>query len=233
MNECSQIRINLGVYMLGAIDPAERAVVDAHLATCRDCRDELAGLAGIPALLSRISVEDAAQAPDDPVPEDLADRAVELAAARRRRRALRSGLLTAAAAVVIAVAAFGGAHLLISPASRAVATGVSDPHSYGVAMGSWENVKGSNKSGEAIWVSYRSMGWGLQLDTRVVGIPVGTTCQLYVVTRDGQRHLAGQWMTDTYESDVWYPGSAAVPESQVTSFEVTTGRTPPVVITAH
>ena len=44
----------LGVYVLGAIDPADRALVEAHLTTCRDCRDELAGLAGLPALLSRV-----------------------------------------------------------------------------------------------------------------------------------------------------------------------------------
>ncbi len=51
--------MSLGVYVLGAIDPAERALVDAHLATCRDCRDELAGLAGLPALLARVSTEEA------------------------------------------------------------------------------------------------------------------------------------------------------------------------------
>ena len=44
--DCTDARLSLGVYVLGAIDPAERALVDAHLATCRDCRDELAGLAG-------------------------------------------------------------------------------------------------------------------------------------------------------------------------------------------
>ena len=44
--DCADARLSLGVYVLGAIDPAERALVDAHLLTCRDCRDELAGLAG-------------------------------------------------------------------------------------------------------------------------------------------------------------------------------------------
>ena len=41
--DCTDARLSLGVYVLGAIDPAERALVDAHLLTCRDCRDELAG----------------------------------------------------------------------------------------------------------------------------------------------------------------------------------------------
>ena len=50
--DCTEARPSLGVYVLGAIDPGERALVDAHLTTCRDCRDELAGLAGLPALLA-------------------------------------------------------------------------------------------------------------------------------------------------------------------------------------
>jgi len=57
--DCPEARLSLGVYVLGAIDPAERALVDNHLATCRDCRDELAGLAGLPALLARVSTAEA------------------------------------------------------------------------------------------------------------------------------------------------------------------------------
>jgi anti-sigma factor RsiW len=53
---CDEIRHALGAYVLGAIDPAERAVVDRHIATCPACRDELAGLAGLPALLGRLSL---------------------------------------------------------------------------------------------------------------------------------------------------------------------------------
>ena len=36
--ECADARPSLGVYVLGAIEPAERSLVDAHLMTCRDCR---------------------------------------------------------------------------------------------------------------------------------------------------------------------------------------------------
>jgi len=57
--DCSEARLSLGVYVLGAIDPAERALVDSHLAGCRECRDELAGLAGLPALLARVGTEEA------------------------------------------------------------------------------------------------------------------------------------------------------------------------------
>ena len=56
--ECREIRQLLGVYVVGAIDPAERALVDEHLGQCQLCRDELAGLAGLPAMMSRVPVAD-------------------------------------------------------------------------------------------------------------------------------------------------------------------------------
>src|SRR2546430_9841992 len=96
--DCPDARPSLGVYVLGAIDPAERALVDAHLLTCRDCRDELAGLAGLPALLarvnpdeiSRITAEDTVRAgsnagTDDRPPGDLFGTDLDLTAARRDR----------------------------------------------------------------------------------------------------------------------------------------------------
>ena len=54
MWDCTEAKHSLGVYVLGAIDPVERGMVDAHLETCQECRDELAGLAGLPALLARL-----------------------------------------------------------------------------------------------------------------------------------------------------------------------------------
>jgi anti-sigma factor RsiW len=54
---CAQARISLGVYVLGALEPAERAAVDAHLAGCEACRAELAGIEELPALLASVSEE--------------------------------------------------------------------------------------------------------------------------------------------------------------------------------
>ena len=69
---CAGIRPQLGVYLTGAIAPADRVVVVRHLAACDGCRAELAGLAGLPALLRRPPVQAAAQAPpaDNTVPDN-------------------------------------------------------------------------------------------------------------------------------------------------------------------
>jgi anti-sigma factor RsiW len=56
--DCAQARISLGVYVLGALEPAERTAVDTHLVTCKRCRAELADLEGMPAVLASLSAED-------------------------------------------------------------------------------------------------------------------------------------------------------------------------------
>src|ERR1039458_2532043 len=88
--DCRDIRHALGVYVLGAIDPAERSVVDIHLSTCPECREELAGLAGLPALLHRIPVPEAQQLADGdldqlPGPEVPSDQMLRSLLARTTR----------------------------------------------------------------------------------------------------------------------------------------------------
>ncbi len=61
--ECAGIRVQLGIYVFGAITPADRAPVVQHLATCPNCRDELAGLAALPGLLLRPPAVAAASPP--------------------------------------------------------------------------------------------------------------------------------------------------------------------------
>ena len=79
--ECADIRVQLGIYVFGAITPPDRATVVRHLATCPNCRDELVGLAGLPGLLLRppavaaaFSSDDLAVAPRQDLQQALVDR---------------------------------------------------------------------------------------------------------------------------------------------------------------
>jgi anti-sigma factor RsiW len=238
--DCPEARLSLGVYVLGAIEPAERALVDAHLATCRDCRDELAGLAGLPALLARVSTEEAIAlaVPDGPAvaldempepPRELLATVLDLTAARRRRRRWATAGLGLAAALVIAAGVFGGLQLGAGPAQPSIsANGVLYA---GPPDGTWETVHGQAGTMTAS-VSYRPMGWGAQLETKVTGIPVGTSCQLYVIDSTGHRVLVGGWVTDGDEGTVWYPGSVSVPGEDVAGFQVAVAHGQTIDITA-
>jgi Putative zinc-finger len=241
--DCPEARISLGVYVLGAIDPAERALVDAHLATCRDCRDELAGLAGLPALLARVSTEEAIAlaATDAPFPADFGETpepprellatVLDLTAARRRRRRWRDASLAVAAAAIVAAGVFGGLRLGSGPAQPSTVAGSQQNLYLGAQNGPTETVTG--RSGDmTATVAYSQMGWGTDLDTKVTGIPVGTECQLWVIDSNGSRVLAGNWVTDNAEGTVWYPGSAAVSSQDVAGFEVTVGQGKAIQLTA-
>jgi Putative zinc-finger len=227
--DCPEARVSLGVYVLGAIDPAERALVEAHLATCRDCRDELAGLAALPALLARVGTEEAvalaagdgpppAGRADGEAPPELVSTVIDLTAARRRRRRWRDASLGVAAALIVAAGVFGGLRLGGSPAP-APAASANYP---GQPNGPWQTAT-TTASGMSATVQYRSMGWGTDLAVKVNGIPVGTSCQLWVIGPGGRRTLAGGWVTDDHEGTVWYPGSAGLATGGVRGFQVTVG----------
>nr|WP_079080657.1 zf-HC2 domain-containing protein [Streptomyces sp. NBRC 110030] len=62
------LRLALGGYVLGSLSPAETEQVRAHLAECDECRAEHAKLAGLPALLARVTAAEAAESgPHDKV----------------------------------------------------------------------------------------------------------------------------------------------------------------------
>jgi anti-sigma factor RsiW len=56
--KCGEIRRTLGVYLLGAISPADRSALGRHLGDCAECKEELAQLAGLPGLLGTVPAAD-------------------------------------------------------------------------------------------------------------------------------------------------------------------------------
>jgi hypothetical protein len=234
--ECAEARLSLGVYVLGAIDTVERTEVDAHLAGCHDCRDELAGLAGLPALLSRVDTAEAVAlaASDGPpdgeetadhgaetedAPRELLATVISLTSSRRRRRVWEAGL-GVAAALIVAAGVFGG--LRFSSTSTPPPAASSSEFNVGPASGPWQTKNGHAQDMTAT-VQYRSMGWGTQLAAKVTGIPVGTPCKMWVIGNGGARTLIGSWVVDNNEGKVYYPASADVPADQVHGFVITVG----------
>jgi Putative zinc-finger len=220
--DCAETRVSLGVYVLGAIDPAERALVDAHLATCRDCRDELAGLASLPALLARVTpaeldrIEaDGGRPADEEPPAQLIGTVLDLAAARRRRSRWR---YAAAAAAVVAVVAgvFGGLASSSPPAPASVAF---DP-----GGGAWtEAATSSAATGTKATIYFASEDWGTAFAAKVDGIAEGTTCQMWVTYTDGTRAYVTAWMTGVDEGKVYYWGSLPTTSKVIAGFQITTG----------
>jgi predicted anti-sigma-YlaC factor YlaD len=210
---CAQARQELGVYLLGAIEPAQRALVDRHLPACAQCRAELAGLAELPALLRRVPVEDAWPLPPDataPTPgPSLAALAGQVSGIRRRR-----WRLTAAAALIAGFAVAGGLqalHAVVARPQSAAAQWAVTAQGANPATGAWAAVR------------YTSLPWGTELEVQVTGIAAGTRCELLVTGPRGQDLAAGGWTIEAADQTAWYPASVPFQDTGVRSFAVTAG----------
>jgi hypothetical protein len=222
VGDCAEIRHALGVYILGAISPADRSTVERHLARCADCRAELAGLAALPGRLGSVPAADMTkmaaderawagrgERPPDVLLQTLLDRAARI---RRRLRWRRLAVATAAVLIVGGGAA-AGSRMLYSPPAQPSASEVA----YAAT------VTGSDpRTGMSATVKYLGRPWGLALKVQVSGISPGTRCELQVVDASGQDVPAGGWMVAAGHALAWYPASSALRVADVRGFEITT-----------
>ncbi len=218
---CREMRQLLGVYVVGAIDPAERALVDEHIAECQSCRDELAGLAGLPAMLSRVPAADVEQL-SPPVlqlpdavqsPDEVLDSLLRKVSAKRKNRMWR-GVAAVAAAAVIAAGGAVAVSQLTAPATSGTA-----------ALHAWAANRADHVSAV---VDYAPVRWGTAMRVQVRGIKPGTVCQFWVVGKNGTSDYAGAWMVvgdygRGYGEKAWYPASSAVSADSVHEFQITSG----------
>jgi hypothetical protein len=212
--DCRDIRQLLGVYVVGAIDPAERAVVDAHLADCWACTEELGGLAGLPALLGRVPLADAEKLseggyglPDmDEPPAELLNGLLRRVTARRRNRIWRS-VLALAAAVAIAAGGTAGVLHALQPSGPADTT---------------QDVVRASSAGVAGQVHYSATPWGgTTMRIAVMGIRQGTVCEFWVVDAAGRWSVAGTWTMGPGYGEHWYSESSPVDAPSVHGFKIT------------
>ncbi len=89
-------------YVLGALSPADRREFEEHLQSCPSCASSVGELAGLPGLMSRVSIEQLTAEPE-PVPETLLPRLARAVRRERRQRRLVVGAAAAAATFLIAV----------------------------------------------------------------------------------------------------------------------------------
>ena len=213
---CRDCRELLGVYVVGAIEPADRSVIDSHLSYCHECREELAGLAGLPALLRRVPFAEAERlvtigghASDDyGLEPELLNSLLRRVAARRRTRLLR-GVFATAAALVLAVGGSAVVSRALTPHAQAPAAQLDSAHAS----------KGS--LGATVWYGQASLG--TTMSVQVTGVQPGTECEFWVL--DGnKRSLAGVWTARPWGDRQPYLVDAPLPATKVTGFLITSGR---------
>ncbi len=216
--ECSRLRTLLGVYVLGAIEPAERAQVDGHLSTCARCRDELASLAGLPALLSRVTEEQLTQL--GPPPGELFDSILAEAGRENRSRRRRNIVWLAAAAVVLVAATGVGVNVATRIGDGGRPPIASPPNPTPTAIGRVVSARDS-ATGVSAQVNIVPKLWGTAFAVRLTGAPQGTRCRLFAIDKTGWNDIAGGWEVE-YPGSVTFYGSSMITNDQLASVEIRT-----------
>lgn len=204
-SEHDRLRELLGPYVLGGLDAADRALLDRHLSTCPNCREELASYAVLPALLR---LGDGPGSSPAPGPRDGALARTLHTVRHERRRRRRLALLASAAAVVLGLGATTAALIAVQE---------NDPKPDPAAL-SLVAASGSNSRGET---SLTARPWGTSVDLDLSGLPQGQRFVVWVVSADGTRQQAATWAS-TPDGVAQVTGASALERSEVASVRVTT-----------
>jgi hypothetical protein len=207
-----QIRMSLGVYVLGAADDSERRRVEAHLPGCPACRAELARLTPLPGLLA--NVPDDMLAPGPP-PGLSPGRSPGTATARRASRPWRA--VAVAACMAAAAGAAGGLWLAPRSAGGPAAT---------------LTLSGANPAAHVTaTAALAATSWGTNIELSLSGLPLNVQCRLIVRSRTGGTEVAGVW--DAWaDGPISVPASAAWLPSDIASLQVVTAAGDLVTISA-
>jgi anti-sigma factor RsiW len=205
-------------YVLGSLSATERREFEAHLADCPPCREAVAQLSGLPALLSRLDRHEVAAMHQSDHTSEVREMSAELlpsllATVRRRRR--RNRLLTwtaaVAAAVVLAISVLVGVAGRTSTSAPPQATPSALPMAQvGTTL-------------LASTVSLSRQRWGTHIGLKFVcTAPVDAhhdTVALVVVGRDGSQSRLATWVAiPGYTATP--TGSISMPVDQIASVQV-------------
>ncbi|MEY9847004.1 anti-sigma factor RsiW [Streptacidiphilus sp. BW17] len=234
MTTCQE-SVQLGAYLLGALDPEERSALESHISTCPHCREELLAMAPLPGLLRHTPFDELdesaelaesltpplteTETPAQPTPTPNAVASAESTASpvptavpvphrRPRRRVLvTAGLVLAGAAAVVGAWVYaGGVHGGTSaPPAAAMTWTGSNPTTHVTAT-----------------ASLTPESWGTQMELALGNLPAGITCHLVVHARDGQSETAGTWGSG-YNAKADIPASTSIGPSDIAGLDVVDG----------
>jgi anti-sigma factor RsiW len=194
-------------YVLGSLSAADRREFELHMANCPDCRQAVAELSGVPALLSQLDREDVAAMESGPPPAATPEMSPELLPTllatvrfRRRRTRLTTWVASAAAAVVLGIGVLVGVQTHSSTAPQQVTASAQPMAQVGTHL-------------LDSTVSLTSQHWGTFINLKCVCLaPLNAhhdTLAMVVVGRDGSQTRLATWVAE--------PGHTATPAGSIST----------------
>ena len=183
-------------YVLGSLSSAERREFEAHLETCPRCREAVAEISGMPALLAMLDVDDVrALSEEQPEIPPLRPEVLEGVLDKVRWRRRRSRLLTSAAVGLAAALVAVGLVIAVRPGIVGLQSGTQQTSAQQLPM---EKLAPTPFSATIALSSY---AWGTRIDMACTyGQWSGgsdtppSNLGMVVVGRDGSRSQIATWL---------------------------------------
>jgi hypothetical protein len=207
-------------YVLGALSPADRCAFEDHLKVCAACAGSVSDLAGMPGLMSKVSLDQLTEEAE-PLPETLLPSLARTVRRERQKRRLAVGAVAAAAACVLAVGAVGITKAE-SPARPPVTS--SAPGASSTASRVMTAVVPSPVTASARLVD---MAWGTAIDLtcnyRTTGsYPAGgTPYAMVVIDRSGAVQQVATWNA-LPNRELTVTGASSRPRRDIQAVEIRT-----------
>lgn len=180
-------------YVLGALSAAERREYETHLQTCGRCRDAVADISGMPALLGLLDAGELPEPETVSAEPELRPEVLESVLDKVRWRRRRSRWLTSAAVGVAAAVLALGAVAVVRP--DAFGIGTTQTQAEQLPM----NHVAPTPFNATIALS--SYGWGTRIDMACSygewssgGSVPPSNLGMVVVGRDGSRNQVATWL---------------------------------------
>lgn len=205
MTAIDPFRHDDAAYVLGALDDAERAAFEAHLATCADCRARVQELRATADLLTGVPLS-ALTNDDPPMPDTLLPGLLRRARKERRRRGVVIAAATAVAAACVAAVVV------------VVTSGQSGPAE--PAPLAFTAVQQSPVTATARLVAEK---WGTEIDLRChypQGLATYTPYALVVIDKEQHRYAGGSW-TLVPGKTISFTGGTSVPRGDIDRVQIT------------
>jgi anti-sigma factor RsiW len=198
-------------YVLGSLSASDRREFESHMAGCPQCREAVAELSGVPALLSQLDREEVAaigqsargagalpQAPE--LSPEVLPSLLAKVAWRRRRTRVATWVASSAAAVVLAVGVFVGVQGYSSAPAQQATASAQPMTQVGTSLLTSD-------------VALSSQHWGTSINLKCVCLaPLNAhhdTLAMVVVGRDGSQTRLATWVAE--------PGHTATPAGSIST----------------